>query len=506
MRLMAVSAPARRVRLGVPLAACAILAIFVVTRLVFVEGFPYFLDEGSYAAFTWRGSNSLKDIWVSLTIGREPFQIWAGIPLVELGINPLTAMRAVSVMSGLLTLPVLFLLGRRLADDAVGLVAAALYALVPFAVVHNGIGIMESLVTLVCAAALLLQIDFARNPRIRLAVLLGLVAAVGVLTKENTKPAMAMMPLSLLLFDWRPEGRRERLTRWLGGAAIVVAMMVAADRLLHLSSYYDDFERWRANGFYTTRKVGDVIGDPFGSWDKAAHAYGPAFFEYMTVPLLIAMVAGVAIGLRHRRRITLLLAAWIAVPLLISLTFAALPYPRHVMYLLPPVLVLMAYAGVEGARWLRGRLAPRAATAAIAAIALLALSQALVLDVRVLAHPDTGPYPGLDQDQYVRLGGAPWDPIATEVRNRAQGDRVVVLSLTTHPDTLEMLLGPDDRYVFVAGNSPLASQAQLAVWDHSNPFADVQANQVLGSAGLRPVVTYARPDDGPGVTLYQRPG
>ena len=138
------------------------------------------------------------------------------------------------MISGLLTLPVLFLLGRRLADDRVGLVAAALYALIPFAVVHNGIGIMESLVTLVVATALLLQIDFARNPTIRLALLLGLVGAIGVLTKENTKPAMALLPLSLILFDWRPEGRRERLTRWVGGAAIVGAMMVLADRLMHV--------------------------------------------------------------------------------------------------------------------------------------------------------------------------------------------------------------------------------------------------------------------------------
>ena len=200
------SVPARvpRAQVAVPAAAALILLVFVVTRVVFIDGFPYFLDEGSYANFAWRGSHSLKDIWVSLTIGREPFFIWLGIPLVKVGINPLHALRAVSVISGLLTLPVLFLLGRRLADDWVGLVAAGLYALIPFAVVHNGIGIMESLVTLVVAAALLLQIDFARKPSLKLALLLGLVGAVGVLTKENTKPAMALLPLSLILFDWRP--------------------------------------------------------------------------------------------------------------------------------------------------------------------------------------------------------------------------------------------------------------------------------------------------------------
>ena len=500
---MSVSARVPRAQVAVPAAAALILLVFVVTRVVFIDGFPYFLDEGSYANFAWRGSHSLKDIWVSLTIGREPFFIWLGIPLVKVGINPLHALRAVSVISGLLTLPVLFLLGRRLADDWVGLVAAGLYALIPFAVVHNGIGIMESLVTLVVAAALLLQIDFARKPSLKLALLLGLVGAVGVLTKENTKPAMALLPLSLILFDWRPEGRRERLTRWVGGAAIVGVMMVLADRLMHVSSYFDEFQRWRANGFYTTRKLGDVVGDPFGSWDKAIHAYGPAFLEYITVPLLLAAAAGALLGLRHKRRITLLLLGWIALPLLISLTFAALPYPRHILYLLPPFLVLMAYAAVEGARAARERLSPRAATAAIVVVGTLVLAQALVLDARLLAHPDTGPYPGLDQAQYVSGGGHPWEPAAHLIQDTARGSRVVILSLASRPDTLEMLLGPSDRYVFVTGTSPLAGQAQFAVFDHSNPFIDLKADQVLKASGLKPVATFGRPDGGPDVTLYR---
>jgi 4-amino-4-deoxy-L-arabinose transferase-like glycosyltransferase len=500
---MAVARPAPRVQTSVAAAAGLIVVVYLVTRLVFIQGFPYFLDEGSYANFVWRGSHSLKDIWVSLTIGREPFYIWLGIPLAKLGMNPLSALRAVSVASGLLTLPVLFLLGRRLADDTVGVVAAAMYTLVPFAVVHNGIGIMESLVTLVVATALLLQIDFARNPSIRLAVLLGLVGAVGLLTKENTKPAIALLPVSLILFDWRAEGRRERLTRWVGGAAIVGVMMVLADRLMHVSSYFDEFQRWRTNGFYTTRKLGDVVGDPFGSWDKAIHAYGPAFLEYITVPLLVAAGAGALIGLRRNQRMTLLLLGWIAIPLLISLTFAALPYPRHVLYLLPPFLVLMAYAAVEGARFARERLSARAAVAAIAAVGALALAQALVLDARLLAHPDTGPYPGLDQTQYVRLGGHPWEPIADLVKKSAKGDQVVILTLASRPDTLEMVLGPSDRYVFVTGKDPLAARAQFAIFDHTNPFVDVQAKGILDQSALREVATFGRPDGGAGVTVYR---
>jgi uncharacterized protein YgbK (DUF1537 family) len=103
----------------------------------------------------------------------------------------------------------------------------------------------------------------------------------------------------------------------------------------------------------------------------------------------------------------------------------------------------------------------------------------------------------------VRLGGHPWEPAAALIRGSAHGDRVVILSLASRPDTLEMLLGPSDRYVFVTGSSPLATQAQFAVFDHSNPFVDVKADQVLKASSLKPVATFGRPDGGPDVTLYR---
>ena len=56
------------------------------------------------------------------------------------------------------------LLARRLGGDLTGLVAAGLAVVVPFFLVHDGIGIMEPLVTLVMASALLAQVELARRP------------------------------------------------------------------------------------------------------------------------------------------------------------------------------------------------------------------------------------------------------------------------------------------------------------------------------------------------------
>ena len=93
--------------------------------------------------------------------------------------------------------------------------------------------------------SLYLQIEFARRPRLWLAGLLGVVLAAGVLTKLNTLPALVLLPVSLLCFDWSGPGRRRRMTRWLQGIAVVTAIVVAAYLLQRSSSYYVQLEAAR---------------------------------------------------------------------------------------------------------------------------------------------------------------------------------------------------------------------------------------------------------------------
>jgi 4-amino-4-deoxy-L-arabinose transferase-like glycosyltransferase len=488
-------------------AAVAIVAGYLLSRALFVTRFPYFLDEGTYAVFTYKAAHSLHDLFISFTIAREPLMFWLGIPWVKLGFNPLHAVRIVSVIAGLLTLVVIGLLGRRLGGTLVGFVAAGLCVVLPFLVVHDGIGIIEPLVTLVMAAALYLQIEYARRPQLRLALLLGLVLAAGVLTKENTKPALALVPLSLLCLDWSEEGRRERLIAWLRGMAVAAAMVVGAYLLLHASSRYPEFEKARQNGLlYTVRPIGDVISDPFGAIGPAWHAYHPAFSGYLTLPLLAVALAGAVLALRTRWRITVVLLAWILVPLTVSLLFSTAPFPRHVMYLLPPGIVLAAYGFVEGWRWAQRTLPARWALPATAIVSFVLLIPALLLDARVLAHPASTRYPGLDDLQYVTGtgGGTPWPAMADEIRARARGKTVYMLAPTAYTQVLEMLLGPSTRYQAVLGTDPRAEKAQFAVVDQI-PFLDATASRVSHNRGFKPILRYQRPRGGAVATLFEAP-
>jgi 4-amino-4-deoxy-L-arabinose transferase-like glycosyltransferase len=485
----------------------AIAIAYVATRVSFLDRFPYFSDEGTFALLSWKASRSTDDLFISMTIGHPPLHSWLGIPFIKLGFNPLTAMRIVSASAGALTVVMIGLLGRRLGGARVGLVAAALAVLLPFFVVHHGIGIIEPLVVGLMVSALYLQYEHARKPDLRVALLLGLVLAAAWMTKENTKPALVLLPLSLVCFDWSVAGRRERLRTWLLGVAIVALLVVGAQLLLESSSLYSRLQATRASPFYTVRSVHEVLTDPFGSWGTAWSAFRPAFVDYVSIPLLVAAAGGALLAWRRDRGLVLLLLGWAAVPFLVSMCFSTFPFPRHVMYVVPPLVVLMGYGLVGGVSLVVEALPPRAGVAVAGLAVLLLLLPALRLDWRVLAHPASAKYPGKDDAQYVTGtgGGSPWPAVRDELRRRARGPQVVVLHPNANPERVELLLGPDPRYVFARGDSPLARRAQFALADKADqPFVDEQSLTLIRRLGMRPIARFPRPRGGVVVTLYGR--
>jgi 4-amino-4-deoxy-L-arabinose transferase-like glycosyltransferase len=488
------------------LAACAaIVAAYTATRLAFAVSFPYFSDEGTYAQYVYEAAHSVHKLFISIRYGREPLQTWLAIPFVKLGFGPLRALRIVSVVAGLLTTLVVGLLGRRVGGTRVGLMAAALCVVLPFFLVHDGIGTAEPFITLVMATALYLQVELARRPDLRVGALLGLTLAAGYLTKDNSKPALALLPLSLLCFDWAPAGRRERLRKWLGGIAIALLILAAGYLVMRSSSLYPFYKKSRAGNFYLVRSFGDVLHDPFGAWGKAWAQYRPAFLQYFSIPLLAAAAAGTLLSWRRQPRLTLLLVAWVALPLLTSLTFAVLPFPRHIMYLVPPLIVLSAYGLVAGLEWIQ-RTAPSRFSGVACALALvLVLLPILRFDRNALDHPATAHYPAADDHMVTTAsGGAPWPAVADEIRKRAQGGSLVILNIDANPTIVKFLLGADPRYRFVTGFSALAPQAKLALSDET-PFGGVGPSY-LEDQGFALLRRFPRPRGGAVVTLYARAG
>jgi 4-amino-4-deoxy-L-arabinose transferase-like glycosyltransferase len=525
LRMLSLGRPMR-----VGLAIAAITALYLATRLSFIRHFPYFVDEGTYADWTAQGAASTHQLFISQVLARGPTLPWFAIAWVKLGFSPLIAVRLVSVTSGLLTVGVVGLLGRELGGAAVGWAAAALCVVVPYFVVHDGIGIYEPLVTLIMATALYLQLRLARRPSLRLGVMLGLVLGAGILTKENTVPALALLPVSLACFDFSPSGRRRRLATWLGAAGIAGVMFIGGELILHLSPYYARQVACAKNPFcWPAQSLSGVLEDPFAVSGQAWVTYRSALIGYVTWPLLVAGLVGAVLAWRTRPRLTAVLLTWFIVPFVIALLFVRATAPRHVMYVLPPAIVMIAYAIVRVATWARRALTERTAAIGWTAGAALLLAPALIFDGRVLADPVLGPYPGVDNWQYVTgwPAGSDWQGAADVIRHRGTGRQVVILTpLTPVPSgrmsMLELLFWHEGRYVFASGKSALAgsalaTRAQFVITGGYGPSdlstvlgTDRQALQaqrqfVLVSSIALPKGSCAGYPCGGSLNVYQRP-
>jgi hypothetical protein len=227
--------------------------------------------------------------------------------------------------------------------------------------------------------------------------------------------------------------------------------------------------------------------------------------QYVSLPLLAVGALGTLLSWRRQPRLTLLLLAWLALPLFASLSFAVLPFPRHIMYLLPAGIVLIAYGLVGVVELLQRKLPSRIAVPACVVAVVLLLLPALRMDWRVLAHPASAQYPGADDHMVTHAsGGAVWPAVADEIRRRARRGPLVIISVTANPTVVNLLLGPDPRYLFVRGDSPLAKVADLALTDET-PFSDFGALASMRKGHFVAVRRFHRPRDGAVVTLYARP-
>lgn len=129
----------------------------------------YDILQGKYSIFFERNT------------GREPLQFYMNALVVALGIAPLDmlALKVVGALAGVLTLPGVFLLGRELFDDDVGLFAAFFFAISIFPVAIARIGLRYPLSPLFVAWTLFFLVRALRTQRRNAYLVTGLMLGLG---------------------------------------------------------------------------------------------------------------------------------------------------------------------------------------------------------------------------------------------------------------------------------------------------------------------------------------
>lgn len=141
-----------------------------------------------------------------------------GAAEIPVDLGAVTAHRLASCVVGSTAIVLVGLLGRQLADDRVGLTAAALAAINPMLWINDGMLLSESLYVPLCVLAALAGYAFWNRPSGRRAVAMGLFVALAALTRAE---AVLLFVLMVIPLAWgvRDEFRRRAQFVLLAGAA-----------------------------------------------------------------------------------------------------------------------------------------------------------------------------------------------------------------------------------------------------------------------------------------------
>lgn len=316
------------------------LILYFFLRFYHILSLPIFTDEAIYVRWSEIAKQDANWRFISLTDGKQPMFVWIAILFLHVIHDPLLAVRLVSVFAGLGTTIGLFFLGRELFQKRwIGLLSSALYVLFPFGLVYDRMAIYDSLVAMFAVWGWYVSILLVRKVRSDIPFILGLVLGGGFLTKSSNFFIGALLPVSLLLFDFKRKDARSRFIQWIAYAMLAIGLGVLYYSVLRLSPFYAIISEKNAIFVYPLK---EWLQHPFAFFEGNIKGLFDWFITYVKIPILL-LILGSFFFIKERLREKLLVLIWFLVPFLYLAFFGKTLYPRFILFMTVGLLPLAAY-------------------------------------------------------------------------------------------------------------------------------------------------------------------
>ncbi len=317
-----------------------LLALFL--RTYNITSLPVFADEAIYIrwAQVMRAEPSLR--FLPLSDGKQPLFMWAVIPMFKLFSDPLVAGRIVSVLTGLGTLVGVFALTLLLfKSKKAALVASLIYAISPFAVFFDRIGLVDSMLAMFGVWLLFFATLTTRSLRLDYAMISGFALGGALLTKSPAVFFVILLPSVWLLAKW-PKKLSGIFSRFVKSFGLLLPTLVIGYGMYNILRLGTNFH------LIGTRNKDYVLPishlwtnprDPFiFHMDRVLEwfwALGPSF-------LVIAFFLALVSGLLKRNKETFVLGLWVFIPIMVQSMYAKAFTTRYVLFTLAPGIILAA--------------------------------------------------------------------------------------------------------------------------------------------------------------------
>lgn len=345
--------------------------------------------------------------------------------------------RLLSALLGAGTVWAVFALGRRLFGAATGFGAAALYAVMPAAVVHGHFATVDVPATFFVALALVAGSRLLTRPDARTCVAAGVLSGLAAATKYNAA-LVALAPLAAVFLSRKPASGVPWRALWIVVASAVGGFLVGCPGILmNWPGFARDFA-------FELHKSGQGMGLLFADTGSGYVYHVVRSLRYgLGEPLLAAAVAAVVWACWRRSRQDAYLAAF-ALPYYVLIGYAQVRFLRYTIPLLPVLAVWTSRLTVDAVAATRpiARLAALLGAAGIAFALYVSVAHDRMMagvDARDLAADYVGER--LAPGQTVAFATIPWfysPPLDPQFTAPIPGEARRRLLLSADPERLRL--------------------------------------------------------------------
>ena len=309
------------------------------TRVVNLLNIPIFTDEAIYIRWAQIGLNDPAHRYIALTDGKQPLLTWLMYPSLMIFKDPLFAWRFISVLSGVFAVIGLYLLSRELFNKRVALVASIIHIISPFFLLYDRLALMDSLLSSIGIWSIYLTVLLVRRIGLDIALLLGMSIGLGVLTKTSAFFYLYLLPLSILLFDFKKKERVKRFMKWVVLVLITTILAQVTYNSLRLSPWFYIIEQKNYTFIYT---FSEFLKKPFAVFLPNLHGLWQFLSGYLSFPLMIVLLIGISWGMIKMEKKIIYLSLLFLLPFTALAVFGKVLFPRFILFMVPPLLIIIA--------------------------------------------------------------------------------------------------------------------------------------------------------------------
>lgn len=309
-----------------------LLGLFFITRLTNLMTLEPFTDEYMYAYWTKKiKANPAQNAFISVVEdGQQPGYFWLTAITNLIIPDPITAIRVFSVATGLCSLLTLILVAREVEPKISYLFLGILYIIHPLLLLHDRLGIKDSLVVLLALLTALFSIKLSKSYKHRWLVGLMITIIVATTTKSITYFYVALS-FAAILFSTQKQRTKSALSM-----VVIIVGAVGTQLLLNQISTPLSISQKNAVFLFSPQEILEL---PVTIWRRNSTAVAQWVTQYQTVPLLVLAAIGLT---AFTKRVQVYLAAWIVFPLAIEIITAKILFPRYFLFMYPFLLISIA--------------------------------------------------------------------------------------------------------------------------------------------------------------------